>query len=440
MKTISKLVLTLSAVCLSLCTATGQTSGSNSPFSRYGWGTLADESMGFNKGMAGLALGMHDSLSLNRQNPAAYSELCSQTLVFDIGISLQNCTLKSGGKTINAQNSSLDYIAAGFRLAPNLGFSFGLRPFSYVGYNFSTTNSLDDIDGYGSKTASSTYYGDGGFRQIYAGVGYKPIAPLSVGANVNYIWGDYQHSSSVSYSDNNVQSLTRNYKATINAPTIDFGVQYEQRIDKKNKVTLGVTYGLGFNINQRAEFINTQSGTNVSTTPDTMRVGNAFALPDKVAMGLVWNHENRWIVGADYSIEFWEKCRFPWLRNTATSTTYAVGKGYLRNRHKVTVGAQYVPNPRGYKTKDHIAYRAGASYSSPYTKVGNGRDGAEYLLVSAGVALPIVNKYTTRSMINISAQWEHAASQDLKGLKEDYLRLCIGLSFNATWFSKWKFE
>ncbi len=440
MKTISKSVLAISAVCLALCPAAGQTSGSNSPFSRYGWGTLADESMGFNKGMAGLALGMRDSLSLNRQNPAAYSEMCSQTLIFDAGISLQNCLLKSGGKTINAQNSSVDYIAAGFRLAPRLGFSLGLRPFSYVGYNFSTSSYLDDIDGYGSKTARSTYYGDGGFRQIYAGVGYKLMRPLSVGMNVNYIWGDYLHSSSVSYSDATVQSLTRNYKASVNAPTFDFGVQYECRLAPKNKVTLGVTYGLGVKINQQAKFINTQSGSGVSGTPDTMRVDNAFALPDKVAVGVVWNRENRWTVGADYSVEFWEKCRFPWLRNSGTATVYGVGKGYLRNRHKVTVGAEYIPNPRGYKIKDHIAYRAGVSYSSPYTKVGNGKDGPEYFLVSAGVALPIVNKYSTRSVFNVSAQWEHSASNDLKGLKEDYLRLCIGLSFNATWFNKWKFE
>lgn len=440
MKKTSKFTLAVLAAVMALSSAMGQTSGSNSPFSRYGWGTLADESMGFNKGMAGLAVAMHDSLSINRQNPAAYSGICAQTLIFDAGISLQNCQLKSGGKTVNARNSSVDYIAAGFRLAPGVGLSLGLRPFSYVGYNFSTSKPLDDIDGYGSKTTSSSYYGDGGFRQAYIGVGYRPVLPLSVGMNINYIWGDYQHSSTVSYSDATVQSLTRNYKATINAPTVDFGAQYKYKLDEKNSFTLGVTYGLGCKINQQAKFVNTQSGTNSSNTPDTMRVGKAFALPDKVAVGLTWNRGNNLVVGADYSVEFWEKCRFPWLRGSSGLAVYEVGKGHLRNRHKVTVGAEYVPNPRGYKIKDHIAYRAGMSYSSPYTKTGHGNDGPEYYLVSAGVALPIVNKYSTRSVLNISAQWEHAASRDLKALKEDYLRLCIGLTFNATWFNKWKFE
>lgn len=428
------------AVGMVTVSAWGQTSGSNSPYSRYGWGTLADEAMGFNKGMAGVALGMRDSLILNRQNPAAYSEICSQTLIFDAGLSLQNCQLKSGGKTINAQNSSVDYIAAGFRLASRLGLSLGMRPFSYVGYNFSTTTSLDDIDGYGQKTSSSTYYGDGGFRQIWLGVGYKPIKPLSVGVNINYIWGDYQHSSTVSYSDATIQSLGRNYTASINAPTLDFGVQYDYALDTKNKLTLGLTYGLGCKINQRAMFINAQSGSNATSTPDTMRVGDAFQLPNKIGVGLSWNNQNRWIAGVDYTVEFWEKCRFPWLNTSGADKGYKVGKGHLRNRHKVAMGVQYVPNPRGYKIRDHIAYRAGVSYSSPYTKVGHGRDGAEYYLVSAGVALPIVNKYSTRSVVNVSAQWEHASSSDLKGLKEDYLRLCIGLTFNATWFNKWKFE
>ena len=432
--------MTVLAVCFLTISAWAQTSGSNSPFSRYGWGTLADESMGFNKGMAGVALGMRDSLALNRQNPAAYSEISSQTLIFDAGLSLQNCMLKSGGNTINAQNSSVDYIAAGFRLAPRLGFSLGLRPFSYVGYNFSTSRDLDDVDGYGEKTTTSTYYGDGGFRQIYAGIGYKPIKSLSVGLNLNYIWGDYQHSSTVSYSDATIQSLSRTYKASINVPTIDLGLQYEYQYDKKNKFVLGLTYGMGQKVNQRATFINSQSGGNSTGEADTVYVGNAFQLPHTVAVGLSWNQENRWVVGVDYSIQFWEKCRFPWLKTNGVSSSYAVGTGHLRNRHKIVAGAQYTPNPRGYKYKDHISYRAGVSYATPYTKVGHGNDGPEYYMVSAGVALPIVNKYSNRSVINISGQWEHAASKDLTGLKEDYFRLCIGLTFNATWFNKWKFE
>lgn len=440
MNRLAKILLTALAVVFTSQMVMAQTSGSNSPYSRYGLGTLADEAMGFNKGMAGVALGMRDSLILNRQNPAAYSTIGRETLIFDVGMSLQNCMLKSDGKTINAQNATVDYVAAGFRLAKNLGFAIGLRPFSYVGYDFSSSQNLEDIDGYGGKVSSSAYTGEGGFRQLHAGVGWRVLKPLSIGGNINYLWGDYSHTSKISYTDNNVYSLARNYKATINAVTVDFGIQYEYQIDKKNTLTLGVTYGIGNKVSQRAMFINSQSGSSSTTGADTVELQNAFQMPNTAGVGLTWNHEERWVVGADYTVQFWDKCRFPGLTTTSTGATYTTGYNHLRNRHKVAVGLQYVPNPKSFRVRDHIAYRAGVSYTSPYTKVGHGKDGPEYYLVSAGVAIPIVNKYTTGSLLNISAQWEHADASDLKGLKEDYFRLSIGLTFNATWFSKWKFE
>ncbi len=417
----------------------GQTSGSNSPYSRYGWGTLADPATGFNKGMAGVAQGERDPSIINVQNPAALSEIDSVTLLFDIGMSLQNCYLQTGGKSLNVQNSSLDYVNAAFRLARRLGFAIGMSPYSYVGYSFSSSSDLDDIDGYGAGTTTSSYEGDGGFRQIYAALGWKVFKPFSVGVKINYIWGDYDHTSTVSYSDSNVKSLTRHYKATINAPSFEFGFQYEQRITDKDLLTVGATMGLGHKIDQRATFINSQSGSSTSASADTVRVTDAFELPNTITAGLSWNHANQWTFAADYTYEAWGKCRFPTLTGSGTDATYAVTKNSLRNRHKVAAGVEFIPKPNGLRVRDHICYRAGVSYSTPYTKI-NSYDGPHTYLVTCGVALPIVNRYSVRSVINIAAQWEHSEATKIKGIKEDYIRLCVGLTFNANWFSRWKVE
>ena len=89
------------------------------------------------------------------------------------------------------------------------------------------------------------------------------------------------------------------------------------------------------------------------------------------------------------------------------------------------------------KVRDHICYRAGVAYSTPYAKV-NGEKGPKSFLVSAGAAFPIVNKYTSHSVLNVSAQWEHMQASTTGALKEDYLRLCVGITFSARWFEKWK--
>lgn len=438
MKKIFRMLIVAVVANLAVMPVNAQTSGSNSPYSRYGWGTLADEAMGFNKGMAGLAQGLRHGEIINSQNPAALSEMDSLTFLFDAGLSLQNCMLKTGGKSINAKNSTVDYLAAGFRLGRGLGFTLGLRPFSYVGYDFNTTADMDDVDGFGAKTTTASYKGEGGFRTLFAGLGWNPVKPLSLGMKINYIWGDYSHLSTVSYSDAAIQTLSRRYTAQINTPSFDFGLQYEQRLSKKDVVTVGVTYGMGNKINQRATFINAQSGGGSTSNADTMHVAKAFQLPTTISAGFAWKHAGQWTVGADYTLQTWGKCRFPQLTG-ANASSYDVSTGNMIDRHKFTAGLEFIPNPRGLKVRDHICYRAGVSYTTPYTKI-NGKDGPEYYLLSAGVSVPIVNKYSVKSVVNVSAQWEHADAKSLKGIKEDYLRLCIGLTFNATWFNKWKVE
>lgn len=49
-------------------------SGTNSPYSQYGLGDLADEGVGFNKGMGGVGYGFRKGNEVNPLNPASYSD------------------------------------------------------------------------------------------------------------------------------------------------------------------------------------------------------------------------------------------------------------------------------------------------------------------------------------------------------------------------------
>ena len=102
--------------------------GSNSPYSRYGFGTLNDRAQGFNKAMAGTALGFHDPAEINFQNPASYSAIDSLAMIFDIGVTFQNANFKQGDLKKNAHNTTVDYINMAFRACRNLGMSIGLVP------------------------------------------------------------------------------------------------------------------------------------------------------------------------------------------------------------------------------------------------------------------------------------------------------------------------
>lgn len=419
-------VLLLGTLC-----ATAQTNGSNSPYSRYGYGLQNDQAQGFNKGMAGLAYGMNDAKQLNFKNPASYAAIDSLTMIFDIGFTLQKANLELGGVKKNANNSSVDYVMAGFRLAPNLGMTLGLMPYTTIGYNMTTRPKPVDIKGQ-ELTQTDVYKGEGGLREVFFGLGYRPTPKLSVGANVGYLWGTMENIFYAPYSDNT--DYNRHfYTADIRTFKVDFGVQYEHQVNSKNWLVVGATYGLGHNVNRPATFIRQLISASQGATGDTTRISNAFELPHTFGLGATWNHRNRLRVGFDYTLQLWDGCRTPELINNE----YQISTNSFTNSHTFTLGGEYVRRPNSAYWYQQIRYRVGLSMSTPYTKA-NGVDGPRRYTASLGLGIPIRNGWNNRSVVNIAAQYERVEPKFSGMITENYFRLCLGITFNEMWFSKWK--
>ena len=88
--------------------AVAQTS-TNSPYTRYGFGQLADQNFGNSKAMGGIAYGLRNGYQINASNPASYTAIDSLTFLFDAGMTLQNANFKDGNVKTNAKNSSFGH-------------------------------------------------------------------------------------------------------------------------------------------------------------------------------------------------------------------------------------------------------------------------------------------------------------------------------------------
>lgn len=415
-----------------------QTNGSNTPYSRYGFGLMSDQSQGFNKGMSGLSYGMRNGKELNFNNPASYSAIDSLSFLFDLGLSLQNGNFEQGGKKVNAHNAAVDYMSMGFRVAPNFGVSLGLMPFSTIGYSMSNDSRLSLPTG--DVTQTDTYKGDGGLHEVYVGAGWRVFKPLSIGVNAAYLWGDMTHTVLASFSDASISSRRRCYESDVRTYKLDFGLQWEHRVNKKNTFVLGLTYGLGHNVNSAAHYYDQKIVSGSIASGDTLRCPNAYQLPHKIGAGLTWNFNERLRVGADYTFEMWDKVKSPYVTDLPDgSQTYTTHTGDYINQHKIAAGAELIPNPDGVHWRDHVRYRMGFSYATPYTRI-NGSDGPTSYCVSVGAALPIVNYHNNRSLLNVALQYEHVKPKMSGMVTENYLRICVGISFNERWFMKWKVE
>ena len=392
----------------------------NSPYTRYGYGQLADQGSGNSKAMGGIAYGLRDRYQTNFANPASYTAVDSLTFMFDGGISMQNTNFSNGAVKKNAKNSSFDYITMQFRLSKWGAMSIGLLPYSNVGYSMYESGETEDGTPY-----VNTFSGEGGLHQLYLGAGFKILKNLSIGANISYLWGDMSRSRYQSFSSNSdIMPLTTIYGTEVTSYKLDFGAQYTQQFGKKHSATVGVVFSPGHDLGNdsyvQQQLGNSTIGYSTSQRDTTMTMG----IPMTLGAGVTYVYDDRLTVGVDVMFQKWN------------SVTFMNEPDAFCNRAKIALGAEYIPNLMGRSYLAHIKYRLGAYYSQPYYKIDGVRAANEYG-VTAGFGLPLPR---SRSVLSISAQYVRTQGKEAQFLNENTLRLCIGVTFNERWFWKRKVE
>lgn len=426
-------ILMVWLACLAALPFFAQGNGTISPYSQYGFGTLSEQSGGYNRGMNGVGLGFREHNQLNVTNPASYSAIDSLSFLFDVGASGTFTSFLENGKRKNSRSGSVDYILAGFRAFKHVGVSFGFLPFSKTKYDYSFTSDLDYEE---QSTYTNTYSGSGALSQVFLGFGWEPFKGFSLGVNGSYLWGSTTKMVTNVYSDASISGLLKEYSAKVSNYKVDFGVQISVPFNKKDKLTLGATYGLGHSLNADAQCLVVSVNTQTSVSDTTKySVADAYKLPTMIGGGLAWNHNNQLKIGFDYTYQKWTESAFPIYEVVNDVPSFRLDNDYFLDRHKFNVGMEYCRDEYGRKFAQRIRYRLGASYTTPYYKI-NQADGPKEIAVSAGVALPIVNSWNNRSFLNISAQWVRNEAKGL--LREDVFRISLGLTFNERWFMKWK--
>jgi len=421
------------AVVMTVTAMTYAQSETNSPYSQFGFGTLAERGAGQNRSMSGLGIGLRQGNEVNPVNPASYSAVDSLTFIFDMGLSLELTNYKENGISKNANSANFEHATAVFRAAKNIGLSFGVRPFSNVGYNYYNTTYINSDK---TTTSSNTYSGSGGIHDVYVGAGWRPFGGLSVGANVSYLWGSISRSVVNSYSDSYINSLGKYYSMSVRSYLADFGVQYDLPLGKEDRLTIGATYGLGHKANADIECDVVSNNSQTSVKDSTTYKLDDIDIPTSIGVGFAYSHGDKWLFGADYSLEKWGSVKFPTYSGAGTGS-YTFDADQLKDRHKITVGGQIQPARYSRNFLKRVLYRAGVSYATPYIKI-NGQDGPKELKASIGFGIPIMNKLNDRSILNITGQFIHVSAKDM--ITENSLCINIGLTFNERWFMKWKVE
>ena len=196
--------------------------GTSSPYSFYGLGEVKFRGTHDVRSMGGLGIA-YDSIHVNLLNPATYSRL--KTTNFAVGGTSTFNDFSNEEKREQAQRTTIDYLAVGFPLGTKFGATFGLMPFSSVGYKIQ--NQTSDSD-----TRSSKYNGEGGINRVFAGAAYNFSDYLSAGLNIEYNFGSIETETAIFIPDVILGSREKN-NSIIKGISTNFALLYNRKITDK---------------------------------------------------------------------------------------------------------------------------------------------------------------------------------------------------------------
>jgi len=384
----------------------------NSPYTRFGYGEISDNNNGEQRALGGVAIGSRSPFSINTVNPASYSSVDSLTFMFDIGTSVLGSRFSDTNTSKNTFNSNLEYVTMQFPLSKRLGFSAGLLPYSFSGYNMFTTGKTTNIE-HDTIAYSTSYKGLGGLSQVYAGISGSLFNHISLGLNAYYMYGHIYNTHSLRIGSSSDSTILVN-SITASNIRLRYGIQFYNTFAKKHDVTLGFIY------ENKAPLNGSFSKTIYGVITDTITSNNSdFQLPSVYGIGFNYTYDKKISVGIDYSMQAWKDTKF-----SGDSTS-------LKNRSKLSIGLEYMPNPMGRKYFDRVRYRAGFNMSDSYFNV-NGVSPRNYGL-TFGMGFPLRNSNTV-----VNASFEYGKTGSASLLREDYFKFTLNAVFNEHWFFKRK--
>lgn len=433
--------LTVLILALSASAALAQsTATTSSPYSRYGLGNYLPPLMPQNLAMGGISTALNKINgynNINVVNPAAYSSINLTTI--DVGVYANVVTLSKTG-VADQQNSNfrLSHVAFGIPVTKHSALSFGLLPYTELGYNYQTS-----IKGYGTSSPADTnvtnsiYSGDGGLSKAYLGYGFKVFKGLSVGGNVSYIFGNLKKTSAVEFPElygafNSRQEISN----AVGGVTFDYGAQYTIDITDEKRFTLGYSASLGNSINSQSNFIVSQYVKDFSTGDEsyaadtTIRQVGAntkIKLPQMNHFGVAYQQDRKFLVGVDYTTSNW-----------SALSIGGVNQG-LQNSSSLAVGGQFNPNSNALHSYLAVVdYRLGAHFDKTYLVVNN--QTIKQYGVTAGFGLPLARNGTSFYKVNISAEVGRRGTLANSLVRETYFNFHLGFTLNDQWFIKYKYD
>ncbi len=426
--------------------STASSSTTGSPYSRYGIGDINPLLLPQNTAMGGISTAINrinGYYNINPLNPASYAFINFTTIDAGIYGSFTSLAQQPVGQSSNitASNTAfrLSHIAFALPVTKKSTLSFGLLPYSEMGYNYKTSKT-----GYGSgafadtNTVNYVYNGSGGLSKAYLGYGIEIKKNLLIGANLSYIFGNLQQFSSMEiptlYGFLNSRSETDNHVGGFN---YDIGAQYifDFGALKQKHLTLAYSSSINTNLSSNTDYVvsrYTISAGEESPATDSLvnqkGVSTKIQLPWINHFGVSYQYDGKFLVGADYSIANW-----------STLTIAGNSQPGLQNSQTLNVGGQFTPDINALNNYFARAdYRFG--FFTEQTQYNVNNTSVNKFGFTFGLGLPLPPNLNSFYKINFSTELGQQGTLQNNLVREKFINFRLSFTVNDRWFQRYKFE
>ena len=420
--------------------ANGQSSY-NMTYSQFGVGqSNAPFNMPMANAMGGVIYTRQGSNFINPMNPASYAGVQTESFVFDMALMIQNNTLRTRDQHLSDFDGNLSYLTVAFPIFKWWKMSAGLMPYSEMSYSSVSTNILP-VEG----SVKTIYDGVGGINRVYWGNGFNIGDNLSLGFNVNYLYGYLERAITYDFVNSDVTHFvdSRKQKNThLNAFTFDFGAQYRWQLDERRKVMLALTLQIPQTIQvEDTSWIYTleesSGGSNQVIFPSNNDPSyqSHMKQPLKVGFGLSYEYDQRWLIAADFTYAQWNGMKYEeGLDKPVFSDDDCID---YRGNYRISIGGGWLGNKEATNYWGRIGISAGIYYdrASLSLLLADGSYRLDEIGAGMGFTFPMRKG---RSQITLSLGY--SSFGDINLLRNDCFTIGLSVGSCEKWFSKRKYN
>ncbi len=450
-----------------LASQSARTQNVNSIYSRFGIGLPVTPGSVKSLGMGGLQSPITDGNIINVFNPASYSFLEITSLQLSGQATFQNA--KTETESVKFKNGNIGEMSMAFRKpSSKWGFAIGLHPYSSVGYTLSNTQVVND-----SLNASYTYSGSGGLNEALLGtsrmflIKKKKIVMdsltlkadtvahyhfLSVGANMNYVFGNLVQTNLVIFDELNYFHSRVSKTTFAQGGLLQGGLLYQAPLklvhDQNKKVVastylqLGVTYTMGRDMNSKQELISesVENFNGLIVEKDTSFVSTdvkgSITIPQRLTVGaaIKWTKPKlgTLLLGLDYTMQNWNEYQVTTAEVSEANNTLNASASY-------SFGLDYRPTVNMKDNFVHrMQYRIGARYVDSHLVLNNVQ--ITQKAFTAGLSLPLLK---SESRMHLAGEYSIFGTTENNLIQEETLTLWLGFTFTPfkeRWFHVYKYD